>query len=335
MSTIKEVSKLAGVSTASVSKVMNGNYYGVSEDTKNRILAAAKELKYRPNRIARGLVKSRTTIVGLIVPDISNPYYAELAKGVEEEAEKNGYNLILCNANDEPKKERKYVNMLVEYNANGIIFSGMESYDKESMNMLLEKEIPVVAIDRNIEDNCVPVSFYSNSQLGSMMATERLILCAHTKIAFIGGEHIENYPHARYMGFKIALMSHNIKLDESLVRFGPYTMTTGYTRTSELLQEKKDFTAIVCANDLIALGAIKAIREYGLDVPKDISLVGYDDILLSSLFEPTLTTIRQDSYTIGKEALRELLKVVSGERKEMIVRAFEPELILRDSIRKI
>ncbi|MDR1663706.1 MAG: LacI family transcriptional regulator [Clostridiales bacterium] len=334
MATIKEVSRLANVSTASVSKVINGDYSGVSEATKERILWAAKELKYRPNRLARGLVKSRTTIAGLLVPDISNPYFAELAKGLEEEAEQNGYNLILCNTADNPKKERKYIHMLVEYNADGVVLCGMESYDKTGVEMLTEREIPFVSIDRDA-DVSAPVSFYSNSMLGAMLATERLMACGHREIAFIGGEKVPEGRNKRYAGFLAAMASRNLSPDDNLIRFGPYNTQTGYERATELLRGSKKFTAIVCANDLIALGAVKAIREKGLDVPKDISLTGYDDILLSSLFEPKLTTIRQDSYTLGREVFKELLGVILGERKEKIVRTFEPELVLRESVRNI
>ena len=335
MTTIKDVGRRAQVSIASVSKVLNGDYSSVSEETKERILAAAKELKYRPNRFAQGLVKNQTTIIGLIIPDISNPYFAELAKGVEAEAEKNGFNLILCNSGDSKSKILRNIQMMTEYNANGIILHGSKGNEAKGLELLLETEVPFVAIDCTFSDDIAPVSFYSNNKLGAIMGTEQLIISGHKKIAFIGGDTGVGKDHPRFVGYKVALMSNNITYDENMVRHGTYTIATGYEKTKELLNQGKDFTAVVCANDLIAFGVIKAVRECGMDVPRDISLVGYDDIILSSMFEPMLTTIKQDSMELGKEAFKELHRVFSGERNEKIIRSFEPELILRDSIRVI
>ena len=330
ITTIKDVSKLANVSVASVSKVLNGNYKGVSESTKERILQAAKKLKYRPNRIARGLVKNETAIIGLVVPDISNPYYSDIIKGAEEAASLNGYNVILCNTDEDAKKEKRHINMLLEYNCSGVIICGMQSPD--NMIVLDEYEIPVITLDGEGDSG---ISFNSNSQRGAFLAIQYLVQMGHQKIAFIGGENGEDKLCPRYSGFISALKRLNLEQDNALYRSGCYDIETGYGFASDLLKEKRDFTAIFCGNDLIAFGAMKAVRESGLSVPGDISLIGYDDIVLSSFFEPKLTTIRQDASRIGKDMVATLLDSFENENPYRTVYYAEPTLIVRDSVRDI
>ena len=332
MTTIKDISKLANVSIASVSKVLNGDYTGVSEQTKERILHTAKKLKYRPNRIARGLVKNETVIVGLVVPDISNPYYSELIKGVEEEASINGYNVLLCNTDEDAVKERRHINMLLEYNVSGILICGTKGHDEHSSHLLTEYEIPLITLDRDMGSG---VSFYSNSQQGSFLAVQYLTKMGHQKIAFIGGDNDPDKPCQRLKGFLSALDHFKLEQDASLYRSGRYNTETGYHFANKLLHTNKSFSAIFCGNDLIALGAIKAIRENGLNVPENISLIGYDDIVLSSFFEPKLTTIRQDACRIGKDMMKELLKSLDDESHYRTVHYAEPTLIVRESVKDL
>lgn len=336
MATLKDVSRLAKVSTASVSRVMNGDYSSVSEETRQRILEVAKQLSYQPNRIARGLVKKRTYIIGLLIPDVSNPYYADLVKGVEEKTEKNGYNLILCNTQDSMEKEKKYLNMLLEYNVDGVILTGMTSYHPDSAGLLEAHHTPYASIDR--ADPNASVALYSNSQRGTYYATEYLIRCGHRRIGFIGGELQAERLYGsklRMEGYLSALEHYEIPHDALSVRNGGYTIESGYKCAKDLLNCKPDITAIVCTNDLIAFGVIKAAREKGLRVPEDLSVTGYDDIELCSFFEPKLTTIRQDSLAIGKYVCEELLGILAKEKQEGIVRSVDPELIIRNSVQVI
>lgn len=332
MVTLKDVGKAAGVSTASVSKVLNGDYSKVSEETKERILKAAKTLKYRPNRIARGLAKSQTRIIGLLIPDISNPYYADLSKGVEEEAERNNYNLILCNSLDNNAKEYKYINMLIEYNVDGVILTSMMSFNEKSEKALMDFSIPYVTLDRAVPNSFI--SFFSNGQRGTYLATEYLIKLGHREIAFVGGEpeNIVLGENQRVLGYQSALVAHNLPNPLHRIRSGKYTIDTGYQQTLALLQEDANITAIVCANDLVAFGAIKASRELDKRVPEDVSVTGYDDIVLSSFFEPRLTTIRQDSYILGKNICAELLSFIKEPYVDKLYRYVEPELVIRESV---
>lgn len=332
MATIKDVSRLAGVSIASVSKVMNGDYSGVSEETKQRILEAAGQLQYRPNRLARSLVKKQTRIIGLLIPDVSNPYYADFAGGAEEEAERNGYNLILCNTQDRAEKEKKYLDMLLEYNVGGLILTGITEGYEESSRILRSCGVPYAVIDRM--DPYAPIAFSSNGQRGTYLSTEYLIRLGHRDIAFIDGNGkagLGAMENPRLRGYESAMRAYGFSVDPERMREGSFTIESGYRCAAQLLGEGIPVTAFVCTNDLIAFGVIKAVREAGRQVPQDVSVIGYDDIALCSCFEPKLTTIRQNSHEVGAQMCRMLLERIREERSDSVVRSAEPELIVRDS----
>jgi len=332
--TIKDISREAGVSTASVSKVLNGDYRNVSEETKNKILRIAKELKYRPNRLARGLVNNRTNIIGLIVSDITNPYFAELAKGIENRADEAGYNLILCNTDENEAKERSYINMTLEYNLDGVIITGSEkSTSTSSMEELQNYSIPYVSIDREQGDSDYRV--YVGNLEGSYIATEHIIKNGHTKIAFIGGKGTHGSRNLRLEGYLKALTEYGIEPDYSRIKIGNYHMETGYQYVQQLLENGSEFTAVVCGNDLIAFGALNAIKDYGLKCPEDISIIGYDDIYLTQLTDPKLTTIKQPSLEIANYAMEVLLKLMKNIPVEEKVKCFVPYLVERGSVKRI
>lgn len=333
MVTIKDISREAGVSTASVSKVLNGDYRNVSEETKNKILRIARELKYRPNRLARGLVNNRTNIIGLIVSDITNPYFAELAKGIENRADEAGYKLILCNTDEDEEKERSYINMTLEYNLDGVIITGSEKSTSNSIVELQSYNIPYVSIDREQGDEDYRV--YVGNLEGSYIATEHIIKNGHTKIAFIGGTGMPGSRNLRLEGYLKALTEYGIEPDDSLIKIGNYHKETGYDYAKFLIENGSEFTAIVCGNDLIAFGALNAIKDNGLKCPDDISLFGYDDIYLTELTDPKLTTIKQPSAEIGNYAMEVLLKLMKNEPVEEKVKCFVPYLVERDSVKRI
>jgi len=331
MATIKDISKAANVSIATVSKVLNGDYSKVSLETKKRILKIAKELNYRPNRLARGLASKSTGIIGLIVPDITNPYYAELAQGVENKADKLGYTIMLCNTGEDTHKENSYIDVLIEYNADGVIITGNEkASDIDNIQNLHNFNIPFVLIDRMIPN--VEYNVMVDNIRGAYIATEYIIKNGHRKIAFIGGEAMAPHPMNRLQGFLQAMKDYGVEIDQNLIRIGTYHVESGYKHALELLESDSDFTAIVCGNDLIAYGAIKAIKQQGLKVPEDISVIGYDDIFISSLLEPPLTTIKQPTYDLGAYATEILIKLIKNESVEEKVKLFVPQLVVRKSV---
>lgn len=333
MATIKDISRLAKVSTTAVSKVMNGDYRSVSEITRKRILQVAKELNYKPNRIARGLATNRTNIIGLIVTDITNPYYSSLAKGVEDKAGSCGYNVILCNTDDNAGKEATYIDVLLEYNVAGVIITGMTNPESSQIQEIVQRKIPLVSIDRYISPEVISV--FLDSFRGTYLSTEYLIQKGHGKIAFIGGDANLKLPNQRLNGYLQALRDYKLQERADLIRLGSYHMEHGYRSTLSLLGSGADFTSIVCGNDLIAFGAIKAIKEKGLGVPDDISVVGFDDIYLSSMFEPALTTIRQPIYDIGGYAVDVMIRLVKKEKVNEKIKYFGPEIVERNSVKSL
>lgn len=330
--TIKDISKEAGVSIASVSRVINGNYGNVSAETKNKILRIAQELNYRPNRLARGLVINRTNIIGLIVPDIANPFFAELAKGIEAKAYYHGYKLILCNTDESHEKSDSYIDVMFEYNVDGVLITGSENSASSSIKRL-QSHIPVVAIDNDLGPDTHSV--YVGNLEGSYIATDFMIQNGHRNIAFIGGEGKPGSRNMRLDGYLKALREHNIPVLYDLVKMGNYQMETGYLYAKFLLENRKPFTAIVCGNDLIAFGALNAIKDMGLRVPQDISLVGYDDIYLTTITEPRLTTIKQPLADISSYAVDVLVKLMKKDTTAEKVKWFVPKLVERESVRNL
>lgn len=328
--TIKDIGREAGVSTASVSKVLNGDYGNVSAETKEKILRVAKRLNYRPNRLARGLVNNRTNIIGLMVPDISNPFFGELAKGIESKADSYGYKLILCNTNEEVKKENSYIDVLIEYSVDGVIATGNINLADSAISELKDHNIPLVSIDRDTDDETYKV--YVGNLEGSFIATEHIIRNGHKKIAFIGGEGMMGSRNLRLDGYLKALRQYDISVNYDLVKIGNYQMETGYLYAKLFIESKANFSAVVCGNDLIAFGALNAIKDKGLRVPQDISLIGFDDIYLTTMMEPKLTTIKQPLLEISNYAVDVLVSLIDKKKVDERVKIFIPKLIERDSV---
>jgi LacI family transcriptional regulator len=333
MTTIKDIGRLANVSIAAVSKVVNGDYSSVSEATKERILKISKELNYKPNRMARGLVTSKTNILGLMVSDITNPFFAALAKGVEDRAGTYGYNVLLCNTDEKSEKEITYVDLMLQYNAAGVIVTSSSNPESEHILELAEHNTPFVSIDRSISSN--NYSIFVDNFRGTYVAAEHLIKNGHTKLAFIGGEPPGTGINQRLNGYLQALRDYKIEENCQLVCIDSYHSESGYRNVNMLLNKGLSFTGVVCGNDLIAFGVIKALKERGLKIPEDISIIGFDDIYLSALFDPSLTTIRQPIYEMGSHAVDVLIRLIKGENVIEKVKYFGPELVERDSVANI
>ncbi|AEE96949.1 LacI family DNA-binding transcriptional regulator [Mahella australiensis] len=333
MVTIKDISKKANVSIATVSKVLNGDYSRVSEATKEKILKIAREMNYVPNRLARGLVSNHTHILGLIVSDITNPFFAEMAKGVEDKAAKCGYNVILCNTDDDMDREAAYINVLLQYNVDGVIITSSAISDNQHILKLRDSNTPFVAIDRYIDDDTYSV-FLDNFK-GSYIATEYIIKKGHKRIAYIGGDVMLKIPNQRLEGYYKALGDYGMERDEKLVRIGTYHVESGYNDACALLDSGCQFTAVVCGNDLIALGVARAIKEHDLRIPDDISIIGYDNIYLSTLMDPPLTTIKQPIYDMGDHAVDVIIRLINGEQINEKIHYFIPELVERQSVRQL
>lgn len=330
--TIKDIAKRANVSYATVSRALSGSSE-ISEETKNRILDLANEMGYTPNTIARGLVTKSTYTIGLIVPDITNPFFAEVAQGAGDCANQNGYNLFLCNSNWDNNREMESLNKLFSSRVDGIIITPVS--DDISHIIDMNKKIPIVFAADKSSNAGISYVITDNHKAGSL-ATEYLIKLGHKRIAFIGGSKSDYGTSSRLRGYLDCLEKHNIDVTPDIIMPGQLTSNSGYTLVKEMLEKSELPTSILAFNDIVALGAIQAIEEYGLNVPKDISVIGFDDISFASLNKIQLTTVFQDKYKIGELSVKLLIDRITNkgieENKHHIL---QPKLIIRKTCKGV
>jgi LacI family transcriptional regulator len=334
--TIKDIAQKTGLSITTVSLVLNGKADKISEESKELVLRVAKELNYRPNQIAVGLVKKRTNTLGLIIPDISNIFFSELAKGVEDEGRKYDYNVILCNTNDRHDLEVEYVNVLAAKGIDGIILDmsveDSEEKARKSLSLLLSYGIPAVIVDRYSDDKNF-TSIYIDNEQGAYLATQYLIDLGHKRIGCVTGPSSERTSMDRLRGYSKAMQEHNIPLDEELILEGKYQFWGGYNAAKELMNN--DITAIFAFNDMMAYGVARALRENNVSIPKDVSLMGFDDIFFSEIFDIPLTTVRQPTYEIGQIAVKTIIDEIENGKKIREDIVLQPKLQIRKSTRSI
>ena len=331
--TIKDIAKAANVSIATVSRVINNKNQGVGQETREKILKIIEDLNYYPNRIARGMVTKQSNMLGLILPDISNPFFPDLVRGVEDTASNFGYNIVLCNADNNKDKEEAYIRVLKENNAAGIFYISVIRKNDNNIKHLLEGRIPFVLMDRRVNVENVP-KVYTDNVTGMSEMVEYLIQHGHRKIAYISGPKYNSSSEQRLKGYTMALSHAGISLEPALIREGDYMIDSGYQLMTELLDQGRDFTAIACANDMMAVGALEVLKARGIKVPEEISITGYDDIFMSTVTSPKLTTVAQPKYEMGCIAAELLIKLVRGQHiteKEVILHS---KLAIRESVAK-
>lgn len=329
--TIKDIAKACGVSYATVSRALN-NSREINENTKKRIIRVAQSMGYSPNAIARSLVKNKTNMIGLLVPDIVNPYFHEVAKGVEDAANAMGYNVLLCNTDYNIEKEIVYKDVLLERRVEGFIVAPASD---ATGRIFKNENVPVVLVGDMDEENNLNYVTTDNIS-GAFKATEYLIKLGHKKIAFVGGPEDAKTNRDRFKGYMNALEYYKIDKNNIVIRSKGYKMKDGYSCALEIMKSGINPTAIFCANDLAALGVLQALDENSLSVPDDVSVIGYDDISFASLPRIKLTTVHQPKYEIGKLATKIIVKKLKskkqGEPEKVIL---EPDLIIRDTCRRI
>lgn len=333
MSSFTEIAKIANVSIATVSRVINNSGY-VKKETRERVLNVIEELGYHPNNIARNLKKGETGLIGLIVPDISNSFFTTLAKGIEKTISKKGFNLILCNTEDCVEKEFIYIRRLRERRVEGIILAPIGQY-KDYQAVLAFKDPPVVLVD-NYPIGLDIDAVVTNNIEGAYTLTKYLIELGHTRIGIITGPLNQLTGIERLEGYRKALKEFNIEERKELVQEGDFKFESGYNLTKRLLRLNPPPTAIFAANNLMSIGAMIAIKEAGLRIPDDISLVAFDDIDLLPLVDPPITVMSQPAEEIGTVAAELLLRRIEGKedwKKEKIV--LESNFIERSSCKSI
>lgn len=332
--TIYDVAKRAGVSIATVSRVLNNSIL-VSEKTRERVKRAMEELNYTPNVIASALTKKSTLTLGLLIPDISNPFFAELARGVEDASVDFGFNTIICNTDYRFEKETEYIRLLRQKRIDGFIISTAYFNDENVIN-LVKSNIPLVLLGRDIEQEDVLVDVVvSDNVRGGYIATKHLIELGHEKIACLLGPPQVKVNVDREKGYLKAIEEANLKVNSELIAFGEFKVEFGFSKAIEMLSKEDRPTAFFAANDLTAIGVIKAARYMGFEVPRDISVVGYDNTILAEMVDPPLTTVNQQMRKMGYVATELLIKKIKGEKHAAEKVVMDVNLVLRKSTRKL
>jgi len=329
--TIYDVAREAGVSMATVSRVVNGNP-NVKPATRKKVLDVIRQLGYRPNAVARGLASKKTTTVGVVIPDISNTFYAELTRGIEDIATMYHYNIILSNSDLKKEKEIQLIETLLEKQVDGLLFLGGEITDTHR-EIFHATPVPIVLAATRDEKREMPYVTIDQIQ-ASKEATSILIHEGHKQIALIGGpltDLVNGYP--RYLGYKEALAEHGLPFEEQFVRLGDYRYKSGYQTAKELLESNPEVTAIFAASDEMAVGAIHAALDLGWKIPEDLSIIGFENIPLASQVRPLLSTVGVPMYDIGAVAMRLLTKYMNDEPVETGQVYLQYSMELRDSTR--
>ena len=328
--TMKDIAEMAGVSKATVSMVMNKKDASISDATREKILKIAKEMSYIPNSIARSLSTKKSGTIGIILPDITNPFFSEMARAVEDEAESLEYNLMICNTDNDIHKEEKYIQLLISKLIDGIIFmSGGKS--NENITLLKKNNVPFVLVDRYIDGYKDYYGVFSLNNQGVRNGVRYLYEKGKRKIAFVKGSENLEISTQRLEGYTDEMKNYGL-YDEKYIFEGDFNVEGGILATQKIISTFNNLDAIFYSNDMMALGGMKVLLRNGYKIPRDISVVGFDNIQMSSVTEPELTTISQPIYIMGKKACSILIDVINGEIPDDKQIYYETNLIIRGTV---
>ncbi|MFC4303090.1 LacI family DNA-binding transcriptional regulator [Cohnella boryungensis] len=337
MATIKDIAKKAGVSVTTVSRALNG-YDDVNEDTRKKIKQVALELSYSPNAVARSLVSKKTRTIGLIISDINragakDAFAYEVLCGINDRAGDLSYDLLLFSTNPSKQMEKSYTALCKERNVEGAILSGLRLDDPYLQEVIEQNSFPCVLIDiPKTGENVAHVT--SDSRVGATMAVRHLLENGHRHIAMINGHNQAFVSRERFEGYKEALEQYGFSADEELAYDGKFSEDGGAEAMYQILIRNPDVTAVFCASDLMALGAMRTLERMGRKVPDDVSIIGFDDISISAYCSPKLTTIRQDKYELGYQAAQLLIDMLENrtDNRKLLL---NNQLIVRESTRRL
>lgn len=331
--TLVDIARKSGLSVSTVSRVLNKKTkkYRISRDVETTVLRAAKELNYRPNQLARSLRLKKTQTIGLVAPDISNPFFAQIIKTIQTEVHKRHYSLVVCDSDENLELEVEHTNLLFSKGIDGLIVMPV-GQQYQHFVFLLENGVPVVTVDRGFDElktNMVVIDNYG----GAFQAVEHLLTRGHRRIAIIQGLPDTFTSIGRLQGYRDALKKFGVAVDENLIVGRDFRKESGYIETKFLLQSAKPPSALFTTSDLITLGALQAITEEGLDIPGDISLVAFDDLESAEFFHCPITAVAQPKETLGEVAVKLLSDELSNPgQHELRKIVLKPTLILRNSV---
>ena len=330
--TMDEIAKLAGVSKATVSRVLNDSECGVGERTRVRVKKIAEELGYSVEQTEKKKNVSFTRYIALILPDITNPFFADLAKSVEQSLRRKGYSLVLANTDFSEDNEAAQIRELMVKRLEGILLVPSGIRAREEHDLPRRYQIPMVLMDRKLEGISDIPGVYSNNEYASVISCEHLIRKGARDIVFISGPLNVSTSIERFEGYTAVLAQHSIPFRPEMCRHGSYTVESGYNAVLELERSGVSYSAILAANDLMALVALKAVREFGYRVPEDVQIIGFDNIEFSQYCEPSLSTMQQPTFDMGAKAV-ELLTGIIEKRDPVQPERLIPKLLMRKTTR--
>lgn len=327
--TIRDIAKLAKVSHMTVSRVLN-NDSRVKEETKNRVVEVIHKYKYRPDPTARMFANRKSFLIGIIAADIRNPFYAELARGIEDRIFESGYSTIFCSTDNKPERTGRYVEHMLNAGVEGIVFASVR-LNEPVVEELIGDKFPLVVVNRKLKGDLYNYVVVDNFK-GAYEMTNYLVECGYKRIAIISGPQILSTGLDRLKGYKKALEDNSIKIANDYLLQGSFTKETGYEGTKKLLECAERPDVIFAGNDFIAMGVIDAIEEACLRIPEDIAVVGFDDTEFASNRRIDLTTVSQNQYEMGKLGADILLNCIEKKGAEYFHQiTMEPKLIIRGS----
>jgi len=327
MATIYDVARRAGVSPATVSRVVNG-HANVDAALAERVRAAMRELDYRPNAVARNLRRSRTSLWAVIISDIGNPFFTSLVRGVEDVAQRAGFSVVLCNTDEDPAKEGQYVAAALSEQMAGVIIS--PSGRATHVNRLIEARVPVVVIDRQLRNAPVDTVLVDNEH-GAELATTHLIEAGYRRIACITGPRRLSTAQQRLRGYERALTAAGLQLTEELVRYADFREHGGYRAMASLLALTPRPDAVFGTNNLMTVGAVECLMDSRIDVPGELGVVGFDDVPWANLVRPSLTTVAQPTYDLGRTAAELLADRITTPARRPSTVTLPTKLHVRES----
>lgn len=332
--TIYDIAKEAKVSVATVSRVLN-NTAPVKDSTRTKIMTLIDKYQFQPNALARSLTRKETGTLGIMLPDITNPFYPEVIGGIHSQAHEMGYTFFLCDTHGDYDKESQYLNELREKQVDGILFFGgrinLNRCKPEMVEEVMEaaSRVPIVLVNGNLPGNKLHRVFTDEAK-GAEMAARHLIELGHRNIACIAGNSYMSTTEQKVRAFKKVMEEHGLAVSKEHVLYGDFSMSWGEKAMETLLDLPSRPSAVFCINDNTAVGAVKAAFKKGLKIPEDVSIVGFDDIQLASVMNPELTTVSQKTDLLGRTAVDVLHKLITKEKVKRLT-VIEPELMVRGS----
>ncbi len=333
--TLKDVAAKAGVHPSTVSRVLRDKEHPlISPETRERILVAARELDYQPDQVARSLRLKKSHTIGLIIPDISNPFFAEIARSIEIKSNESGYSLIVCNTNEDQSKEDHFISNLLSRGLDGLIIAPVQDSDQH-IQELVKKHFPFVLIDRCFE-HFTTNAVISDNQQSAFRAVAYLVAKGHRRIGFVGGRRGIYTIQKRLQGYRDAVVHFNLDDNPDLIAGTGFTFDSGYTATRALIALAEPPTALLVSGNMISFGAIKAIQDAGWSVPADLSVIGFTDHFLASMLSSPLTSISHSLIKMGSQAFELLFEHMNGVAGiPYSTRVLETELIQRSSVASV